>query len=368
MTATPTAPPAGGGAPSSRPPRAGRLRPPRRRRPTGAEEARAGWLLSAPALLALLLFLVAPVLMALWVSFLDWNGQSNPFDGDQEFVGVDNYRRLLAEDTLLHRDFMLSVRNTLYFVVLNVPAVTALAFALALVVNQRILKGRAFFRTVFYFPSITSSVAVSIVFLFLFQGSGAVNGLLALAGVDGPNWFTDSRGVLHVLLGALGLAEPGRTPEWAGGTLGGLPLWEWLSGPSVAMCAIIALTTWASSGTFMLFFLAGLQNIPASVYEAAMIDGASAWQRFRYVTLPLMRRSVTLVMTLVLIASWQVFDQVYIMSQGSPAKTTLTPAYLSYSRSFGDGQFGAGAAMAFVLFAIIVLLTVVQRWIGRERD
>ncbi len=316
-------------------------------------------------MLALLVFIVAPVVMAVWVSMLDWNGQSSPFSGRSEFVGGGNYSELLTEDTLAHRDFMTSVRNTVYYVLVGVPLVTALSFGLALVVNQKLLRGRGFFRTIFYFPSVTSSVAVSITFLFLFQGSGLVNALLGTVGVDGPRWFTDSRGVLHVLLSTVGIVDPG----WAvGNGAGGLSWWEWLSGPSVAMCAIIALTVWSSSGTFMLFFLAGLQNIPEEVEEAATIDGASSWQRFRLVIMPMMRRSITLVVTLALIGSWQVFDQVYILSQGTPAKTTLTPAYLSYARSFGDGRFGLGAAIAFSLFAIIIVLTVVQRWVGRERD
>jgi multiple sugar transport system permease protein len=117
----------------------------------------------------------------------------------------------------------------------------------------------------------------------------------------------------------------------------------------------------------MLFYLSGLQNIPVEVEEAAAVDGAGPLRRFRHVTLPLMRRSVVLVVTLALIGSWQVFDQVYVMSQGSPGKTTLTPAYLSYTTSFGDGNFGGGAAIAFVLFAIIIAFTAVQRWLGRER-
>jgi multiple sugar transport system permease protein len=331
--------------------------PSRRRRGPSvvtAGHGRAGWLLSAPAVIALLVFIVAPVFMAIWVSMLDWNGQSSPFSGRSEFVGGGNYSELLVEDTLAHRDFMISIRNTLYYVLVGVPLVTALSFGLALVVNQRLLRGRGFFRTVFYFPSVTSSVAVSITFLFLFQGSGVVNAMLGWVGVDGPRWFTDSRGVLHLLLGSVGLSGSG---TW----------WTWLSGPSVAMCAIIALTVWSSSGTFMLFFLAGLQNIPGEVEEAATIDGASSWQRFRHVIMPMMRRSITLVVTLALIGSWQVFDQVYILSQGAPAKTTLTPAYLSYARSFRDGQYGLGAAIAFSLFAIIIVLTLVQRWVGRER-
>lgn len=342
--------------------------PRRRRSPDTVRQRRAGVLFSAPAVAAILLFLVAPMLMALWVSLLNWNGQSNPFAGSARFVGGANYAELLGHDGLLRRDFSTSIRNTLYYVVLDVPLVTVLSFGLALIVNQRILRGRGFFRTVFYFPSITSSVAIGVTFLFLFQGGGAVNAILSVVGIQGPSWFTDSRGLVQIVLSGTGLVDPGHLPGWLAAQPMGLSVWDWLAGPSVAMCAIIALTVWSSSGTFMLFFLSGLQNIPAQVEEAALVDGASTWQRFRGVTLPLMRRSTVLVVTLALIGSWQVFDQVYVMSQGSPGKTTLTPAYLSYTTSFADGNFGGGAAIAFVLFAIIVAFTAVQRWFGRERS
>ena len=340
-----------------------RTRSPRRRRSVAAQaERRAGWLFAGPAVLVLLVFLIAPMLMAMWVSLLHWDGQSNPFSGTARFAGLANYADLLGHDGLLRQNFSTSVRNTLYYVVLDVPLVTVLSFALALIVNRR----RGFFRTVFYFPSITSSVAIGVTFLFLFQGSGAVNAILGFVGIHGPSWFTDSRGLIQLVLTGTGLVDPNQLPSWLNTEVFSLSVWDWLAGPSVAMCAIIALTVWSSSGTFMLFFLSGLQNIPGTVEEAALIDGATTWQRFRHVTLPLMRRSLVLVITLALIGSWQVFDQVYVMSQGSPGGTTMTPAYLSYTTSFGDGNFGGGAAIAFVLFAIIVAFTAVQRWLGRS--
>ena len=341
-------------------------RPPWHRRQR-VREAGIGWLFVAPVVVVFLVFFIAPILMALWVSLLDWNGQSNPIT-DFDFVGLDNYRRMLTEDSLLREDFAISVRNTVYYVAAFVPAVAALSSGLALIVNNRVLKGRGFFRTVFYFPSITSSVAISITFLFLFQSSGVINTLLSWIGIDGPVWFNDSRGLAHIVLDGLGIVDPQSPPGWlADNDLIGLSLWQWIAGPSVAMCALLFLAVWTSSGTFMLFFLAGLQNIPREVEEAAAVDGAGSWQRFRYVTFPLMRTSLALVVTLALIGSWQVFDQVYIISQGAPGKTTQTPAYLSYTKSFGDGRFGQGAAVAFTLFLIIVVLTVGQRWISRER-
>lgn len=315
----------------------------------------AGWLFVSPVVLILGLFLLLPILMALWVSLTDWNGQGSPFQGGVPFVGMDNYARLFTEDGLARQNFMISLRNNAYYVAIVVPLQTILALGLAVVVNRR----STFFRTAFYFPSVTSSVAISVVFLFIFSNSGAITQLLAFFGVQGPQWFADPRGLIHLVLG-----EPG----WLGEhSLFGLSLWEWLSGPSVAMCAIIVLVVWTTSGTFMLMFLAALQNIPPSLDEAAALDGAGRWQTFRYVTLPQLKPTMFLVLTLGLIGTWQVFDQIYVMSQGNPAKTTLTPAFLSYRTAFRDFDYGAGTAISFVLFLIIVVLTLFQRWVMRER-
>ncbi|MEV0722545.1 sugar ABC transporter permease [Micromonospora purpureochromogenes] len=341
--------------------------PPRRPgRGIRSNENLAGWLFVAPVIVIVGLFVLLPILMALWVSLTDWNGQSSPFTGDVPFVGADNYTRLFTEDGLARRDFMTSIRNNIYYVAIVVPAQTVLALGLAVVVNNRMLKGKAFFRSAFYFPSVTSSVAISVVFLFLFANSGAVNQLLGLLGVDGPQWFADSRGVLHLLLGVVGLdSAPAALAD--GGPFG-LSWWDWISGPSVAMISIITLVVWTTSGTFMLMFLAALQSVPVALDEASTLDGATRWQRFRHVTLPMIKPTMFLVLTLGLIGSWQVFDQVYVMSQGSPAKTTLTPAYLSYRTAFRDFDYGSGAAISFVLFLIIIVLTLVQRRVMADRD
>ncbi|MFG1695014.1 carbohydrate ABC transporter permease [Nonomuraea sp. NPDC049309] len=316
----------------------------------------AGWLFVAPVVVILGLFLLLPILMALWVSLTGWNGQGSPFRAEVPFVGIDNYARLFTEDGLAREDFMISIRNNIYYVAAVVPLQTALALFLALVVNKR----KGFFRTAFYFPSVTSSVAISVVFLFIFSNSGAVNQILGFLGVQGPQWFSDPRGVIQLLIG-----DPPAVLTEHG--MFGLTWWDWLSGPSVAMCAIIALVVWTTSGTFMLMFLAALQNIPKTLDEAAMIDGATRWQRFWRVTLPMLKPTMFLVLTLGLIGTWQVFDQIYVMSQGDPAKTTLTPAFLSYRTAFRDFDYGVGTAISFVLFSIIVLLTLFQRWVMRER-
>ncbi|QKE86064.1 sugar ABC transporter permease [Arthrobacter sp. NEB 688] len=307
--------------------------------------------------------------MALWVSFTDWSGRGSPFSSRVGFVGTENYQALLTEQGLSRQDFMISLRNTFYYVVGVVPLQTVLALGLAVIVNQRFLKGRTFFRTAFYFPSVVSSVAISLVFLFLFTGTGAVNQFLGIFGVDGPTWFSDPRGLIHLLGQGLGLwsidAPPGALADHQ---VMSLSLWDWFSGPSVALSAIMLQVVWTTAGTFMLMFLAALQDLPTEVEEAALVDGANRWQRFRAVTLPHLRPTVLLVVTLGVIGTWQVFDQMYVMTQGGPAKTTLTPAYLSYTSAFGQQQWGQGAAIAFLLFVLIFVLTTFQRFVLRDKD
>ena len=333
-------------------------------------QARAGWLFVSPTLLVLGLFLAVPVLMALWVSFTDWNGRGSPFASGIGFVGTDNYRELVGEEGGLTRsDFMTSLRNNFYYVLLVVPLQTAFALFLALVLNQQMLKAVGFFRTAFYFPSVVSSVAISLVFLFLFSGGGVVNSMLAWFGIDGPTWFNDPRGLLHLLGDGLGLWSTADPPAaLTGSGVLGLTWWQWLSGPSVAFSVIIVLVVWTTTGTFMLMFLAALQDLPIEVEEAARIDGAGRWGVFRNVTLPHLRPTMLLVTTLGLIGTWQVFDQVYVMTQGGPGKTTLTPAFLSYFYAFENQEWGVAAAMAFVLFLIIFLMASLQRWIFRDKD
>lgn len=336
-----------------------------------AAESRSGWLFVSPVLVILGLFLVAPILIALWVSVSDWNGRGSPLSGSVGFVGGDNYQQLLTEDSLTRSDFGTSLRNNLYYVLLVVPIQTVLALALAMLLNQRRLKGLSFFRTAYYFPSVTSSVAIASVFLFLFAGGGSVNAFLGFLGIDGPQWFADPRGVLHIVLGWVGIGGGADGPGPAALTsrdFMGISFWDWLAGPSVAMLTIIFLVIWVSAGGYMLLFLAGLQNISSDVYEAASIDGATRWRTMRSITIPLLRPTLFTVLTLGLIGTWQVFDQVYIMSKGNPGKTTLTPAFLSYDQSINNGEWGSGTAMSFVLFGIIIVLTLIQSLVLRDRD
>ncbi len=336
----------------------------RRSRIHGREGA-AGWTFITPMVVILGLFLAVPILMAAWVSVSDWSGRGSPLSSEVDFVGLENYRQLVAGGGLATQDFGTALRNNAWYVLLVVPLQTTLALFLAVLVNRKVLRGRGAFRTAFYFPSVTSSVAITVLFLFLFSASGAVNRFVGFLGVDGPNWFADARGVVHLALSAVGV-DSGPAALTGHGFLG-ITWWEWLSGPSIAMSVLVLMAVFTTSGTFMLLFIAGLQQISGDVEEAAMMDGATAWQRFRLVTLPMLRPTLFTVLTLGLIGCWQVFDQVYTATQGGPAKTTLTPAYLSYQASFEQQDWGRGAAIAFVLFGIIVAFAAFQRWVLRER-
>jgi multiple sugar transport system permease protein len=339
--------------------RRGRGRVARRR------EAAAGWLFCAPAVILLVVFLVIPIGTAAWVSISDWSGIGSPLAAGVHSVGLRNYQALLTQPGLPRQQLAQSLTNNVYYVFLVVPLQTALALFLAVVVSRRFLAGRGFFRTTFYFPAVTSSVAISMVFLFLFSQTGVVNAALSYLGVHGPNWFSDPRGLLHLALSGMGVTRPPAVLASHGFL--GQSWWAWLAGPSIAMIALITLAVWTTSGTFMLLFLAGLQNISRDVEEAAIMDGATAATRFWRITLPMLSPTVFLVLTLGLIGTWQVFDQVFLISQGNPAGTTLTPAYLAYVVSFGNQQWGQGAAIAFILFGIIVVLTIAQRLLLRRQ-
>lgn len=331
---------------------------PRERNPLKRDQRRAGLLFVSPALLGLLVFTIVPIFMALWVSFRDWTGFGPPMESG--FIGLDNYRSLTTEPGIPRTDFALALRNNFYYVLGVVPVQTAIAFFLATLLNQRFLKAKGAFRTAYYFPSITSSIAISLIFMFMFQRSGAINWLLSrLLPVGNMNWLDNANGVLHNLYRALG----GTTAPTAlaDNSFMGLSYWQWLSGPSVTMLAIMILATWTTIGTMMLIFIAGLQNIPGDVEEASKVDGASKYQHFFYVTLPLMKPTLFFVLTIGIIGTWQVFDQIFAISAGGPQKTTLTPAYMVYREGFRNFSMGRAAAVSFLLFIIIMIFTLIQR-------
>lgn len=322
------------------------------------DERFAGWAFVLVPLVGIAVFVVIPIVMAGLLSLRDWNGITPPFESN--FIGLDNYEALLLEEGITRRDFGLSLRNNLYYVLGVVPLQTAIAFLLAVVVNQKFLKGKGFFRTAFYFPSITSSIAISLIFIFLFQRQGPINALFEVfLPIDNVNWLENANGLIHNVLRALGVDQ---APEvLAANDVLGVSLWEWLAGPSVTLFAIMLLVTWTTTGTMMLLFLAGLQSIPEVLEEASRVDGATRAQHFLHVTIPMMKPTIVFVLTISIIGTWQVFDQIFAISSGGPQKTTLTPAYLVYREGFQNFAMGRAAAVAFLLFGIILVFTLVQR-------
>ncbi len=313
------------------------------------EDRIAGWLFIAPAMLVVVVFVVAPIFYAAWVSLHAWDtigtfGEANV----RPFIGLDNYRELFDSP-----DFYVALRNTIWYTLGVVPIQTALGLVLAVLANRK-LRGIGFFRTAFYFPSISSSVVIAVIFIWLYSGNGLINTILRNIGITPPRpvWLANPNGVFEQILGSFGVDNVS----------------VWLAGPSIAMASIMLQNIWTSLGGTMVVYLAGLQNVPAEVYEAAQLDGASRWRVFRDITIPLLKPITYFVLTIGMIGCFQVFDQIYIMSEGGPAKTTTTLAYLVYTQAFQGLRLGYASAIAIVLFFIILAVYLVQRRFAGQND
>ena len=265
------------------------------------------WLFLGFPLLLIGLFVFFPIAYSIFISFFDWNLVTN----QRNFLGLTNYTRLFG-DAL----FWKSARNTFFYTIGVVPIQTFLALFLAFVMNQKI-RGRTFFRVAFYIPAITSSVVTSTLFIALFSKQGLIN---QISGFEN----------------------------------------DWLTNPRTAMLTIMANNIWTTSGYFMVSFLAGLQSIPDSLYEAARIDGASTWQQFWKITVPMVRPVTYFVLVLGLIGCFQVFDQIFIMSAGGPVNSTTTMSYYVYVNGFKYFKLGYAAAAAIVLAVLIFSANQVQ--------
>ena len=283
-----------------------------------------GWAFSAPFAVLFLVFMALPVVASLVMSLTDLRSTDlrNPFAVN--FVGLDNYTRLFSDDLFLRASL-----NTLVLVVVGVPLTLALSLAAASGLNSGLIRFRALFRVGFYLPVVTSIVAIAVVWRFLLDpDAGLVDNLLRLVGIDGPNW---------------------------------------LGNTSTALPSLIVMTIWRNFGFTMVIFLAGLQGIPAHLYEAARLDGAGRWQQFRYVTLPMLRPTLLFGAVITGIGYLQFFEEPFVMTQGGPLSATLSVSYHIYNQ-FGFGNYGYAAAASYVLFLAIVGLSVLQFRLLGERD
>jgi multiple sugar transport system permease protein len=330
----------------------------RSRNPVVVEDRRAGLVFVAPAMLVFGIFTFGAILFAIYVSFHDYKLTDRGgirlllTDPGNSWVGLANYRHILRSD-----GFWSAFRNTAWYAAGVVPVQTAIGLVLAVLAN-RAIRGRSFFRTSFYFPSISSSVVISIIFLWMYSARGPINYMLTQLGFPTPKpvWLANPRGVIEIGLNQIGVEHVS----------------DWLAGPSVALLSIMMLNIWTTSGMIMVIYLAGLQSIPGDVYEAAALDGATKFQMFRGVTIPLLKPVTAFVVTIGVIGTFQVFDQIFMMSEGNnggPFGTTRTLAYIVYLEGFRQGRgLGYASALAMILFVIILALYFVQRQLTRERD
>ena len=290
------------------------------RRARWLSEQVAGWGLLLPALSIVGIFTVIPIGFSLWLSCYRWD-MMRP---NRRFLGLENYRRLLGDDR-----FWNAVQNTLVYVALTVPASIALAFGAALLLNRR-LQGRAIFRTLFFAPVVTSTVAISFVWSWIY----------------------------HPEIGLLnGVAD-----AFGGGRIG------WLTSPSIALISISIMSIWKNVGYLMVLFLAGLQQIPDDLYGAARVDGAGSWALHRDVTIPMLRPTLFFIVVISTIDATQVFTQIDVMTQGGPAQSTEALVYYLYFRAFRTFEMGYASTIAWALFLIVIVLTVIQNRLIRRED
>jgi multiple sugar transport system permease protein len=270
-----------------------------------------------PSLIGMLLFVIGPIGASAVLTLYHWDLLTDP-----EFAGLDNFRRLFGDD-----DIWAALRHTLTFIIGYVPSVMVLALLLALILNAR-LKGLSTFRTAFFLPVVSSWVAVALLWKWLFNPRyGLINHGLAQIGIEGPGWIFD--------------------PGWA-------------------MPAIIITSVWKDLGFVAVLFLAGLQAIPSDVYEASALDGAGRLQQLRSITVPLLRPTIFFVSIISIINSFQVFPQVWVMTEGGPAGSTTVIVERVVKHAFSYGEMGYAATISWVLFAMVLAVTVVQLWLQRK--
>ncbi|MEU1303672.1 carbohydrate ABC transporter permease [Streptomyces shenzhenensis] len=302
-----------------------RLRLARRIRTTHTRrrESLTGVGMAAPAVVLLIVFLAVPVVLAFALAFTDARLISPT---PARFVGLDNFTRLFQDPV-----FYKSLRNTAYFAAVVVPLQAGLALVLALLVNAKV-RGVNFFRTVYFLPVVTSMVVVSLLWTFLYRKDGLINHVistLTFGHVQGPDWLGD---------------------------------------PRTAMPAVILMSVWQGVGFHMIIWLAGLQTIPAELYEAADLDGATRRHRFRHVTWPGLRATRTFVLVTITIAAFSLFTQIRVMTQGGPLDSTTTVVYQAVHTGYDQQQTAYAAAMSLIFFVLVLTVSLIQRFLTREKD
>ncbi len=292
--------------------------------PTRRQQAVAAWVLALPFMTLFLVFTAGPVLASLGMSFTDIRSSDMRSPFAVGFVGIDNYTKLLADPL-----FQKVMINTFAYLILGVPLTMMLALAVAVGLNRiKLLSG--LFRVGYYLPVVTSIVAVSVVWKFLLRDEGGLfNAVLAMVGIDGPAWLDNTK---------------------------------------LALPSLVVMSSWRNLGALMIIFLAGLQTIPAEVKEASEVDGAGSWQRFLFITLPMLRPTLLFGAVITSIGYLQFFEEAFVMTQGGPLDSTRSVTFFTYDQ-FGFGNYGLASAASYLLFIAVVVFTLIQfRLLGDRGD
>lgn len=319
-----------------------------RRRVAGQRENLRAYLFLAPAMLVLSVFHFFPLFFSFYISLHNWRIRK------VGYLGFENYKEALQK-----REFWQALGNTVYYVIGTVPVTMALALFFAYLLFQKV-RFLSFFRTVYFLPYITSSVAAAAIWTWIFNArTGVMNQLLSRVGVQ-LRWLLEPKGVFAMLADRFGVTLPGV-----------------LAGPSLALVAIMVVAIWHLIGFDIVIFLAGLGNINNELYEAARIDGASEWTIFRRITIPLLTPTISFLTIVSTIGAFKAFNEIYVMSMstggnsgkaGNPLGSTQTVVVYVYNQFYSSQRLGYGSAVAFLLFAIIFALTLLQLWHGRRRE
>lgn len=295
------------------------------------------YLFLLPSVVIIAIFHFFSVAFAFYISLFNWKVLRGAY------LGLANYGVILQDS-----DFHQALGTTVWYAVLTVPLSIVISLVAAILLSRQ-LRGLSVFRTLFFIPYVTSTVAAAAVWREIFRPDGVISAGWRWAGAPSPQWLNEPRGLIELALQPFHVTPPG-----------------WASGPSLALFCIAVMSIWYSQGFDTVVFLAGLTAIPKELYEAARLDGASEWQLARFITWPLLLPTTFFIMVISVIGSFKTFNQIYIMTGGGPANTTTTVALLVYNQAFRYGHLGYASSLAFILFAIILGLTLVQfRVVGR---
>ncbi|NLV73711.1 MAG: sugar ABC transporter permease [Chloroflexi bacterium] len=298
-----------------------------------------GYGLLAPAVILLIVFEFYPLFSGFWISLTNWRLAKG------DYIGFANYARALSDP-----GFWKALGITFTYSIISVPLQLGIALLLAYLLFQKI-HAMSFFRMLYFMPYVTSTVASAAIWAYLFSPDiGPINRLLQSMGLEGLRWLSETRGIFQIMAARVGVDLPAA-----------------LAGPSLALISLIIYTTWVFVGYDTVLFLSGLSNIPAELYDAAKVDGASGWKLFRHITFPLLSPTTFFVVLITIIGTFKAFNHIYIMTRGGPGDATTTASIYIFNQMVTYNRYGYSAALSFLTFMVILLLTILQNKIAGNR-